>query len=63
MAAGLLEAERVWLVHRGGFCAARLLPPQQEDLQAGKLPLKLDHSGDVIHVEEDDVEKVTTPCW
>ncbi|XP_047738816.1 unconventional myosin-XVIIIa-like, partial [Hyalella azteca] len=58
VAAALLEAERVWLVHRGGFCAARLLGDDASPAPPlGKLALKLEHSGDVIHVDEDDVEK------
>ncbi|KAF2362555.1 Myosin head motor domain [Trinorchestia longiramus] len=64
VAAGVLEAERVWLVHRGGFCAARILEgdasagdPSSAPPPPGKLALKLEHSGDIIHVDEDDVEK------
>lgn len=56
-----LEAERVWLVHRGGFCAARQLRETDagEALPEGRVRLKLEHNGDVIEVDEDDVEKVS----
>ncbi|KAK3854267.1 hypothetical protein Pcinc_039234, partial [Petrolisthes cinctipes] len=54
-----LDAERVWLVHRGGFCAARQLRETDsgEALPEGRVRLKLEHNGDVIEVDEDDVEK------
>ena len=57
-----LEAERVWLVHRGGFCAARQLRETDAGvaLPEGRVRLKLEHNGDVIEVDEDDVEKVGT---
>lgn len=58
-----LDAERVWLVHRGGFCAARQLRETDsgEPLPEGRVRLKLEHNGDVIEVDEDDVEKVGSP--
>lgn len=56
-----LDAERVWLVHRGGFCAARQLRETDsgEPLPEGRVRLKLEHNGDIIEVDEDDVEKVS----
>lgn len=51
-----LDAEKIWLMHRGGFAAAR------RDITAksepGKLIIRLDQTGDVLTVDEDDVEKV-----
>nr|XP_045601372.1 unconventional myosin-XVIIIa-like isoform X14 [Procambarus clarkii] len=60
-----LDAERVWLVHRGGFCAARQLRETDagEALPEGRVRLKLEHNGDVIEVDEDDVEKANPPPY
>lgn len=60
-----LDAERVWLVHRGGFCAARQLRETDsgEPLPEGRVRLKLEHNGDVIEVDEDDVEKANPPPY
>ena len=57
-------AEKVWLVHRGGFAAARILRPGMpgaegvENLPEGKCRVKLEHGGEIIDVDEEDVEKV-----
>ncbi|XP_050714034.1 unconventional myosin-XVIIIa-like isoform X11 [Eriocheir sinensis] len=60
-----LDAERVWLVHRGGFCAARQLRETDAGvaLPEGRVRLKLEHNGDVIEVDEDDVEKANPPPY
>ncbi|XP_070001522.1 unconventional myosin-XVIIIa isoform X13 [Penaeus vannamei] len=60
-----LDAERVWLVHRGGFCAARQLRETDsgEPLPEGRVRLKLEHNGDIIEVDEDDVEKANPPPY
>ncbi|XP_066966279.1 unconventional myosin-XVIIIa-like isoform X3 [Macrobrachium rosenbergii] len=60
-----LDAERVWLVHRGGFCAARQLRETDsgESLPEGRVRLKLEHNGDIIEVDEDDVEKANPPPY
>jgi len=49
----LLETERVWLVHKEGFAAAGRVGGGSE----GRVRLQLEHNGDVIEVEEDDVER------
>ncbi|GLV36928.1 Myosin heavy chain-like [Carabus blaptoides fortunei] len=54
-----LDAERLWLVHRGGFTAARSVTGP--DAEPGKLKIRLDDTGDVITVDEDDVEKANPP--
>lgn len=60
-----LSAERVWLVHKGGFAAARVLKAGTagvEGLDAlpdGKCKVKLEHGGEILEVDEDDVEKVS----
>ncbi|XP_059090834.1 unconventional myosin-XVIIIa-like isoform X2 [Tigriopus californicus] len=51
-----LEAERVWLVHKDGFAAAGLLK-DDGDVPEGKVRVQLDYNGDIIEVEEDDVER------
>jgi len=59
-----MVAERVWLVHRGGFAAARVLragmPGAEgvESLPDGKCRVKLEHGGETVDVDEEDVEKV-----
>ena len=61
-----MVAERVWLVHRGGFAAARVLHPGMpgaegvENLPEGKCRVRLEHGGEVLDVDEEDVEKVNT---
>lgn len=52
-----LETEKVWLMHRGGFSEAHLLKSENTVLPEGRVRVKLE-SGDVIEVDEDDVEKV-----
>ena len=55
-----MSAEKVWLVHKGGFAGARLLKANRvAALPEGRCKVKLDHGGDVIEVDEDDVEKVS----
>ncbi|KAF7266682.1 hypothetical protein GWI33_020014 [Rhynchophorus ferrugineus] len=54
-----LDAERVWLVHRGGFAVAR--KEKYSDGEPGKVKIKLEHNGDVLVVDEDDIEKANPP--
>ncbi|KAK4877864.1 hypothetical protein RN001_010370 [Aquatica leii] len=54
-----LDAEKVWLVHRGGFAAAR--KDSSTNLDSGKLRIRLEHTGDILDVDEDDVEKANPP--
>ncbi|XP_017771630.1 PREDICTED: unconventional myosin-XVIIIa isoform X2 [Nicrophorus vespilloides] len=54
-----LDAEKMWLMHRGGFSMARkLIVP---DLESGKVRLQIEQTGEVITVDEDDVEKSNPP--
>ncbi|GAB0097354.1 Unconventional myosin-XVIIIa [Sergentomyia squamirostris] len=49
------NGENVWLVHRGGFCAAtRFLQKNPGD---GKVLIELTYSGEQLSVDEDDIEK------
>lgn len=55
------RGERVWLVHRGGFCAAFRLPQQQNgggvnNIEPGKVLIELEHNGEQMYVEDDDIE-------
>lgn len=51
--------EPVWLVHKGGFAAAHLLKPESgTELGEGKCRVRVDQSGDVLEVDEEDIEKV-----
>lgn len=57
-----LEAERLWLVHRVGFSAVRRLPEEFSggggDSDTNKLYVHLEATGEVLQVDDDDVEKV-----
>ena len=48
--------EAVWLVHKGGFAAAHLV--KSDSNVEGKCKIRVDQSGDVLEVDEEDVEKV-----
>ena len=52
-----MEAEQVWLIHKGGFASAHLLK-SNEALPEGKIKIKLESQGDILEVDEDDIEKV-----
>lgn len=52
-----LDAEKVWLMHRSGFTAAR--KDATTRTEPGKLTIKLEQTGEVLTVDEDDVEKVS----
>ncbi|XP_069135915.1 unconventional myosin-XVIIIa-like isoform X4 [Argopecten irradians] len=57
-----LEAEKVWLVHKGGFASACVLRANgMSTLPEGRVRIKLDHGGDILEVDEDDVEKANPP--
>jgi hypothetical protein len=47
----------VWLVHKGGFTSARLQPGAGASEGDSNVSIKLD-SGEVLMVDEEDVEKV-----
>lgn len=63
------SADLVWLVHRGGFCLAnvvRTTTTRPQSLENGggsgteastKVVIELQHNGEQLTVEEDDVEK------
>lgn len=57
------RGERVWLVHRGGFCSAIRLSHQQNgagggvNIEPGKVLIELEHNGEQMYVDDDDIEK------
>lgn len=53
-----MDAERVWLVHKGGFASASQLKGEGHGLPEGRVKIRLDHGGEILDVDEDDVEKV-----
>ena len=46
----------MWLVHKAGFAAAQLL--DAPEVTEGKVKVKVEHSGEVLEVDEEDIEKV-----
>jgi len=53
-----MDAERVWLVHKGGFASASQLRGEGHGVPEGRVKIRLDHGGEILEVDEDDVEKV-----
>ena len=54
-----LAQEAVWLIHKGGFAAAKRLKPEGHiSLAEGRTRVQLEHNGDVLEVDEEDIEKV-----
>lgn len=54
-----LESDKVWLIHKGGFSSATLLKTNgMSPLPEGKVKVKVDHGGEIIEVDEEDIEKV-----
>ena len=62
-----LDAEQVWLVHKDGFSAARLLrvpagsgsgSVSGAETEPGRVRIRLQDTGETIEVDEDDIEKV-----
>lgn len=54
------HGEHVWLIHRGGFCAAIKLSrgsTTNDHQQHDKVTIKLLHNGEELSVDEDDIEK------
>lgn len=60
-----IDSARVWLQHRDGFTAARLLPSldeqDEEAVEEGKVRLELDATGERVSVDEDEVVKANPP--
>ncbi|XP_050299699.1 unconventional myosin-XVIIIa isoform X2 [Anthonomus grandis grandis] len=54
-----LDSEKVWLMHRGGFAAARREDDPSPD--PGKITIRLDQSGELLVVDEDDIETANPP--
>ncbi len=55
-----LDAEKVWLNHSEGFSAGRVLKRKEDQGSADDSTclVKLDHGGEVIEVEEEQIAKV-----
>lgn len=59
-----LSAERLWLIHRGGFISAFRLPSPESTSPtvlspsgSGKIRIQLEETQEILSVDEDDVEK------
>nr|CAD7453155.1 unnamed protein product [Timema tahoe] len=58
------ESERLWLVHRAGFTAARKIPEESNiisDPDIVKIHLQLEATGDTLYVDDDDIERANPP--
>lgn len=44
----------MWLAHRGGYTAVR----REGDADAGRVKVRVIHTGEELTVDEDDLEKV-----
>lgn len=51
-----LDSEKLWLMHRGGFAVVRKEDRQEQE--PGKFRVRLEATGDILTVDEDDIEKV-----
>lgn len=56
---GDVVRESLWLVHRGGFCGARVVQKISDpgDPSSPRLMIELQHNGERMTVDEDDTEK------
>ncbi|KAK6641884.1 hypothetical protein RUM44_013604 [Polyplax serrata] len=54
-----LDAEKRWLVHRGGFTSVRVLPNigDNQATDMGKIKVKIENTNEILEVDEDDLEK------
>lgn len=54
-----LSAERLWLIHRGGFTSSFRLPSPESTSPSGsgKIRIQLEETQEILSVDEDDVEK------
>ena len=53
-----LDAEKVWLNHSEGFSAGRLINKKSESQDNSTCFVKLDHGGEVIEIDEEQISKV-----
>lgn len=56
------RGEKVWLVHRGGFCSAIRLNKTNGgvNVEPGKVLIELEHNGEQMYVDDDDIEKANS---
>ena len=58
-----LDAEKVWLNHSEGFSPGRLIKKKNENADETACMVKLDHGGEVIEIDEEQISKVNQiPC-
>ncbi|KAK9892317.1 hypothetical protein WA026_019773 [Henosepilachna vigintioctopunctata] len=54
-----LENEKLWFMHRSGFTIATKIP--DENVESGKVKIYVDQTGEILTVDEDDVEVANPP--
>lgn len=52
----------MWLIHRGGYSRCHLVSTETDDLPEGRCKVKLEQGGDVLEVDENDLDKVSNSC-
>ncbi|XP_048583145.1 unconventional myosin-XVIIIa-like isoform X2 [Nematostella vectensis] len=61
------DAEKVWVVHKAGFSGGRVLRLKpSEGANEDEMPMcqvKLDHGGELITIEEENIEKANPPQY
>ncbi|XP_076842775.1 unconventional myosin-XVIIIa isoform X2 [Brachyhypopomus gauderio] len=55
------STEKVWLVHKEGFSLATQQKAEEGSVPEGKVRIRLEHDGQLLEVDEDDVEKANPP--
>ncbi|XP_015760291.1 PREDICTED: unconventional myosin-XVIIIa-like [Acropora digitifera] len=60
-----LDAEKVWVVHKAGFSGGRVQKTKivKEDSETALCKVKLDQGGEIITVEEENIEKANPPQY
>lgn len=58
-----LDAEKVWLNHSEGFSAGRLINKKSESQDNSTCFVKLDHGGEVIEIDEEQISKANPPQY
>lgn len=56
-----LQSEKVWVLFEGGYAGACLVGGDQAPPREGKVRVRLDATGELLDVDQEDVDKVSPP--